>query len=100
MVPIYSLLLFGGQLSIDHEASLIKLDGWATFKAPARIAVLVRVLSFSTMSFSKMEVKHLLVPGPQLQVLAVTETFLCRSRSCAQNSSVCCSGRYKTLALI
>ena len=41
MVPIYSLLLFGGRISIDHEASLIRLDNWATFKAPARIAVLV-----------------------------------------------------------
>lgn len=45
MVPIYSLLLFGGKMIIDHEASLIKLDDWATFKAPARIAVLVRLLS-------------------------------------------------------
>lgn len=41
MVPIYSVLLFGGELSIDHEASMIRLDGWATFKAPARVAVLV-----------------------------------------------------------
>jgi ATP-dependent RNA helicase DHX57 len=42
MVPIYSLLLFGGELTVDHENSLVKLDGWATFKAPARVAVLVR----------------------------------------------------------
>ena len=41
MAPIYSLLLFGGQISIDHEKSLLRLDGWASFKAPARIAVLV-----------------------------------------------------------
>ena len=45
MAPIYSLLLFGGQISIDHEKSLLRLDGWASFKAPARIAVLVSVSS-------------------------------------------------------
>lgn len=42
MVPVYSLLLFCGDITVDHQASLLKLDGWATFKAPARVAVLVR----------------------------------------------------------
>ena len=47
MAPIYSLLLFGGQISVDHEKSLLRLDGWASFKAPARIAVLVRVYLYA-----------------------------------------------------
>ena len=33
-----------GELSVSHEAGLVQVDGWATFKAPARIAVLVREL--------------------------------------------------------
>ncbi|KAA6421632.1 MAG: putative ATP-dependent RNA helicase DHX57 [Trebouxia sp. A1-2] len=44
LVPVYALLLFGGQISVQHEEGTLKLDGWATFKAPARIAVLIREL--------------------------------------------------------
>lgn len=44
MVPVYAILLFGGELSVHHQAGLIRIDSWATFKAPARIAVLVREL--------------------------------------------------------
>ena len=29
---------------MQHEEGTLKLDGWATFKAPARIAVLIREL--------------------------------------------------------
>ena len=41
MVPVYALLLFGGALTVHHSDGLIRLDGWATFKAPAQIAALV-----------------------------------------------------------
>ena len=41
MVPVYALLLFGGVLTVHHMDGLIRLDGWATFKAPAQIAALV-----------------------------------------------------------
>ena len=44
MVPVYALLLFGGKLTVHHVEGLIKLDNWATFKAPAQIATLVRHL--------------------------------------------------------
>ena len=43
MVPVYALLLFGGNIVVKHEQGLLQLDGW-TLKAPARIAVLVRRL--------------------------------------------------------
>ncbi len=33
-----------GRISVQHEDGTLKLDGWATFKAPARIAVLIREL--------------------------------------------------------
>lgn len=41
MVPVYAVLLFGGKLSVHHVDGLIKIDGWATFRAPAQIAALV-----------------------------------------------------------
>jgi len=42
MVPAYAVLLFGGNVVVQHERGKIFVDGWATFKAPARIGVLVR----------------------------------------------------------
>ena len=43
MVGVYALLLFGGDITVDHERSTVSMDGgWATFNAPARIGVLVR----------------------------------------------------------
>jgi|LauGreSBDMM110SN_4_FD.fasta_scaffold19309_1 ATP-dependent RNA helicase DHX57 len=44
MVPIYSLLLFGGSLTVDASAGLLSVDGWAEFKAPASVGVLVKGL--------------------------------------------------------
>lgn len=44
MVPVYSLLLFGGSLDIDMAHSIISVDGWAEFKAPASIGILVKGL--------------------------------------------------------
>lgn len=37
MVPVYALLAFGGQLEVLHDQGLLLLDGWAKFKAPARV---------------------------------------------------------------
>lgn len=45
MVPLYSLLLFSGEISFDHAKSLLTLDGWATLKAPAQVAVLVSIFA-------------------------------------------------------
>ena len=44
MIPVYAVLLFGGEISVHHSEGLVRVDNWATFKAPARIAVLVREL--------------------------------------------------------
>lgn len=38
MVPVYGLLAFGGQLEVLHDQGLLLLDGWAKFKAPARVS--------------------------------------------------------------
>ena len=45
MVGAYALLLFGGELKVDHEKGRLSVDdGLAQFNAPARIGVLVREL--------------------------------------------------------
>ena len=40
----YGVTVNAGKISVQHEEGTLKLDGWATFKAPARIAVLIREL--------------------------------------------------------
>lgn len=35
---------YAGKITTQHEEGTLKLDGWVTFKAPARIAVLIREL--------------------------------------------------------
>ncbi|GBG34645.1 ATP-dependent RNA helicase [Hondaea fermentalgiana] len=44
VVPPYSLLMFGGKIEVQHERGIITVDGWITFRAQARIGVLVREL--------------------------------------------------------
>jgi ATP-dependent RNA helicase DHX57 len=44
MVPVYAVLLFGGNISVQHEKGMLVVDDWASFKSPARIGVLVREL--------------------------------------------------------
>lgn len=43
-VSPYAILLFGGKIEVLHERGQITVDGWMYFKAPARVAVLVREL--------------------------------------------------------
>ena len=38
------LVASAGHISVQHNDGTLKLDDWATFKAPARIAVLIREL--------------------------------------------------------
>ena len=43
MVGAYALLLFGGDIEVDHEKGRVLMaEGWAQFSAPARIGVLIR----------------------------------------------------------
>eukprot|EP01018_Ginkgo_biloba_P024202 Gb_37230 [translate_table: standard] len=44
MVPAYGLLLFGGEVQINHEKRMIKVDDWLEFEAPGRISVLIKEL--------------------------------------------------------
>ncbi|QDZ20021.1 DExH-box ATP-dependent RNA helicase [Chloropicon primus] len=42
MAPCYSVLIFGGSIDVQHQQGLLVMDDWAKFKAPAKIAILVR----------------------------------------------------------
>ena len=44
MVPSFAVLLFGGRITSDHDKGILFVDGWAQFKAPATVAILVREL--------------------------------------------------------
>lgn len=44
MVPVYAMLLFGGEVTVDHEKAALVVDGWARFQASAKVGVLVREL--------------------------------------------------------
>ena len=37
MFHVYALIAFGGNLEVLHDQGLLLLDGWAKFKAPARV---------------------------------------------------------------
>jgi hypothetical protein len=42
-VTPYQLLLFGGKIAVQHAQGTLSLDRWATFKAPPRVGVLLKV---------------------------------------------------------
>ena len=44
VIPPYSLLLFGGDISIQHLEGTIEVDDWFKFTAPARVGVLIQQL--------------------------------------------------------
>lgn len=44
MVSPYAILLFGGEIEVQHKKGQMSVDGWVIFKAPARVAVLAREL--------------------------------------------------------
>lgn len=44
MVSPYAILLFGGEIGVNHKNGQMSVDRWVVFKAPAQIAVLAREL--------------------------------------------------------
>lgn len=71
MVTPYQLLLFGGDLDIQHERALVTLDQWLVFRAKAKTAVLMRDL--------RVELRKLLVQkiqNPDLDLSAAAETLI------------------------
>lgn len=72
MVPPYAILFFGGSIVVKHEKGLLLVDDWAKFRAPARIAVLVRELraEVDSLLLSKIKSPSLDVSSsPVVQVL-------------------------------
>jgi ATP-dependent RNA helicase DHX57 len=44
IVTPYALLLFGGKIGVDHQNTLVTVDDWIRFRAPNKIAVLIKEL--------------------------------------------------------
>ncbi|XP_059213254.1 ATP-dependent RNA helicase DHX29 [Centropristis striata] len=44
LIPPFPMLLFGGEIDIQHRERLITLDGWIHFQAPVRIGVIFKHL--------------------------------------------------------
>ncbi|KAK8965822.1 hypothetical protein KSP40_PGU013396 [Platanthera guangdongensis] len=44
IISPYSLLLFGGSISVQHQMGVVVIDGWLKLTAPAQIAVLFKEL--------------------------------------------------------
>ncbi|GMH41213.1 hypothetical protein BSKO_09123 [Bryopsis sp. KO-2023] len=44
MVPVYGMLVFGGELSVRHAEGILSLDKWANFNAPPKVGVLIKEL--------------------------------------------------------
>ncbi|XP_044030084.1 ATP-dependent RNA helicase DHX29 [Siniperca chuatsi] len=44
LIPPFPMLLFGGDIDIQHRERLITLDGWIHFQAPVRIGVIFKHL--------------------------------------------------------
>lgn len=41
-VPPYPLLIFGGDLELDYDKSMIIMDGWMKFSTPSKISILIK----------------------------------------------------------
>ncbi|CDF36697.1 similar to DEAH (Asp-Glu-Ala-Asp/His) box polypeptide 57 [Chondrus crispus] len=44
MVSPFAILLFGGEINVQHKKGQMSVDNWVIFKAPAKVAVLAREL--------------------------------------------------------
>ncbi|KAG8368831.1 hypothetical protein BUALT_Bualt15G0087700 [Buddleja alternifolia] len=53
IVSPYSILLFGGSISVQHQTGLITIDNWLKMAAPAQTAVLFKELRFTLHSILK-----------------------------------------------
>ncbi|GAB2283641.1 hypothetical protein Dimus_018144 [Dionaea muscipula] len=58
VVSPYSLLLFGGSISIQHQIGVVTIDGWLKLTAPAQTAVLFKELRLTLDSVLKDLISH------------------------------------------
>ncbi|KZV48665.1 hypothetical protein F511_10351 [Dorcoceras hygrometricum] len=63
IVSPYSVLLFGGSLSVQHQTGRIIVDNWLTMEAPAQTAVLFKELRLTLHSILKG-----LISKPQIHI--------------------------------
>ncbi|XWS55304.1 hypothetical protein CRYUN_Cryun10bG0163800 [Craigia yunnanensis] len=53
VISLFSLLLFGGLINIQHQSGLVAIDGWLKLTAPAQTAVLCKELRLALHSILK-----------------------------------------------
>ncbi|KAL9256960.1 DExH-box ATP-dependent RNA helicase DExH7, chloroplastic-like protein [Drosera capensis] len=58
VISPYSLLLFGGSISIQHQMGVITIDGWLKLTAPAQTAVLFKELRLTLDEVLKDLISH------------------------------------------
>jgi ATP-dependent RNA helicase DHX57 len=59
MCSSYSLLLFGGDISADLERNILSMEnGFVRFKAPARIAALIKAIRKHLDALLKKKIQH------------------------------------------
>ncbi|KAL6964434.1 RNA helicase [Sarracenia purpurea var. burkii] len=68
IISPYSILLFGGSMSIQHQTGLVTIDGWMKLAAPAQIAVLFKELRLTLHSVLKE-----LIRKPQMETIVGNE---------------------------
>nr|CRL16786.1 ATP-dependent RNA helicase [Rhododendron simsii] len=68
IISPYSILLFGGSMSIQHQSGLVTIDRWIQLAAPAQIAVLFKELRLTLHSILKD-----LIRKPQMGTVADNE---------------------------
>mmetsp|Transcript_54255 Transcript_54255/g.118311 ORF Transcript_54255/g.118311 Transcript_54255/m.118311 type:complete len:89 (+) Transcript_54255:3-269(+) len=69
MVTPFPLLLFGGEITVQHARQTISVDSWIEFAAPPRVAVLIKHL--------RREIDRLLlrkIAAPDLELAHMDET--------------------------
>jgi ATP-dependent RNA helicase DHX57 len=70
-VTPYQLLLFGGKIDVQHSAGTLKMDGWATFEANARIGVLLKEIRVALDGLLREKIEN-----PDVEENAKSETIV------------------------
>ena len=73
LVSPMALLLFGGELSVQHEKQTLVIDGHITLAAPARVAVLVREMRTE---LQKLMARKIAEPAFDMNASSVLEVII------------------------
>ncbi|KAK3254708.1 hypothetical protein CYMTET_36081, partial [Cymbomonas tetramitiformis] len=83
IVGAYAMLLFAGDVAVDHQRTLINVDRWLQFRAPPRVAVLFKELraELDKLLMHKIDQPDLTVAGGGAEGGSVIDTIIQLLRS-------------------